>query len=664
MSKTSHFFKKILEHIYIVKKLRLKHLISLLKILTFIIPFFLFATAINYSDVFYFVLGLIFIIFAIFINTSSLLKDKRLRFPSKKVKLDSLNIPKEVESLTSKKSLLKLKRTLYIPYLILAITTVSLLSFYSVNKTSLFPHSNIFVMYVYSNLSFMAKNSLYLILVSVSYILLIIFFWFRSKTKIKSLIFNSLAGIAVILISFAISAGIVFGYAGFRNYVLLNSLVKNPVSHGLLKETDQILENIKSRNINPVVVGLKDNSQLAYKVLEIKNSKYQGELFRNVLNYTSKKIKHDEVPDSSLYLYNNHLFITRIDKTEIEKISPTLGKLIVRNSLNPKYVKDEPTVQIMSRSEYLVYRDEQINEAVSKLDDVVKNLNILISKSYANINQAKSEITSYENWLANSVSNRDYEYGQCISATCYTYSYSYYTGYYSIPYRCNSDAYCNSKRQQWDIAISNNQSSLQEWRVYLRNEQAYLRDTQELKSLMEDYRTMVNLSKEQAPYELGLFEPDRTIKVVLENTNTDSLSDFYAILVHEYLHYTSYVSTERELEKFFEEGLTEYFARQIVKKQFGYETNLGYPVFVPIVEKIIQDLGEETVKDIYFSKNQELLVSLLNEKYGKNFYDESWYYFFALQYVGGEDSLKIANNIMFRIGGREIRREDIFINSN
>src|SRR6185436_6800522 len=111
------------------------------------------------------------------------------------------------------------------------------------------------------------------------------------------------------------------------------------------------------------------------------------------------------------------------------------------------------------------------------------------------------------------------------------------------------------------------------------------------------------------------------------------LGDFLESLVHEYLHYASYISDERKFQSnFFEEGLTEYFARQIVKDDLHVDTHLGYPAQVAIITKMTEMITASEFAEIYFSKDEESLMRALNRVYGDNFYQNNFILFESLQY--------------------------------
>ena len=70
-------------------------------------------------------------------------------------------------------------------------------------------------------------------------------------------------------------------------------------------------------------------------------------------------------------------------------------------------------------------------------------------------------------------------------------------------------------------------------------------------------------------------------------------------------------------------------------------------------------IPEDELKNIYFNKDEKALIALLNNTYGSKFYQDSEFYFQAMSYVSGKEALKLANNIMFKIGGKDLKEEDL-----
>jgi hypothetical protein len=177
----------------------------------------------------------------------------------------------------------------------------------------------------------------------------------------------------------------------------------------------------------------------------------------------------------------------------------------------------------------------------------------------------------------------------------------------------------------------------------------------------------LQLAQGGIPHEFGTFIPKDVIRIAFNTADSShTIADYIETLIHEYLHYASYVSDDKKLsDVFFEEGLTEYFARQIIKNDLDVSTNIGYPVFAKIIDQMTKRISESELTDIYFSKDQVRLEQLLDRVYGENFYKNTRIEFLNLQYASSPDlALKIANEIMKKLGGNPLKEKDLLSTSD
>ena len=181
----------------------------------------------------------------------------------------------------------------------------------------------------------------------------------------------------------------------------------------------------------------------------------------------------------------------------------------------------------------------------------------------------------------------------------------------------------------------------------------------EIKKVVEAYKAMAIASKEDIPFELGVFDPPNSIKIAIDSTKIETLADYFSTVVHEYFHYTSYISEEKTLPTFFEEGLTEYFARKAVKDDMGIETNEGYPLIVKVIERMTEKIPEKDLENIYFTKDSDLLATTLDNAFGKNFSKDNELYFELISYIPSKDALEITNKLLDKIGVQELTEADL-----
>lgn len=197
-------------------------------------------------------------------------------------------------------------------------------------------------------------------------------------------------------------------------------------------------------------------------------------------------------------------------------------------------------------------------------------------------------------------------------------------------------------------------------------------DTEENQNLLADYsyydvffkkqKNVLLLQLEKIPHENGVFVSPDSIKLTLDTTNPHGIADYFATVTHEYLHYASYVSDEKRFDSsFFEEGLTEYFARRAIKDTLNISTNLGYPVQVKIIGAMTNLITETELADIYFDKDEDALEQALDRVYGDGFYQNNEVLFETLQYASdSQQTLEIANKIMQKIGGPAVTQQDLY----
>jgi hypothetical protein len=215
--------------------------------------------------------------------------------------------------------------------------------------------------------------------------------------------------------------------------------------------------------------------------------------------------------------------------------------------------------------------------------------------------------------------------------------------------------------EQWVNTINNENKNITDWTKNLQSNEDLLTEYNYYLDFFKAQRKLVLTFKENLPHELGVFEPKDSIRIALNTTNSHAIADYFATLTHEYLHYASYVTDDKKLAtSFFEEGLTEYFARQTIQNDLNISTNLGYPVFVKIINQMTNLIPESEFAEIYFTKDEDALESALNRVYGDNFYQDNLVLFESLQYTSdSQQVLSLANIIMKKIGGAPLKESDL-----
>lgn len=636
---------------------------GLLRMPIFLVPLLFVFLGKNYEDSLYFVLAGVSFVFSILVVVPSLFAEREIGIPKiktrklkKSVLTRSLGL-KAIKKASKTRIGKRLSGSSLVATGLLFIATLGFFSYLSVYKLPLpLKETNIFFSYYLSQMEVLREMKTPLLIVIISTLIIFIYINRRKRKRAASFFetffFSAFLVLVTIIISFNVSFLTTY-LIGIGQVNLLAYQIKvNPRSADIVWGKEAVLNKLKSMDDPPRILGTDYGVERMIISINIDRDGEKGKFYTQLIinNIPNIFLSSLRLPKETLIMSGDFLLITEINKSEIETISPTVGKLFVKQGLKPRYIEEkEPVVKVMGRQEYLRYRDEQINKQLEEIDKWISDTQAYLNQLYSNIQKAKQEIPAFENLINDSIAKRDSYDRYCRSLS--------YCGYY---YCYDYTDYCNQEREEWNRYIAGLEEDLEEWKAYLNELQREAGIQEENKKVVVDYKELVAQQKDIAPQELGLFEPEKSVKVVLESTSSKSLADYFATLVHEYLHYISYVSRERELPLFFEEGLTEYFTRKIIREELKTSTNLGYPLLAKVIEEMAKKIPEEELADIYFTKDEKTLKLTLNSLYGKNFYEDSDYYFWVMPYLPPRDALKFANNIIFKIGGDELKEEDLF----
>ncbi len=184
-----------------------------------------------------------------------------------------------------------------------------------------------------------------------------------------------------------------------------------------------------------------------------------------------------------------------------------------------------------------------------------------------------------------------------------------------------------------------------EWWTWVEQDKEWLAYYEDSLAEWEEWRTRIAGRKIDALTELGRFNPPSEIDIVLAEYEYYPADQYLGTLVHEYFHYISNYD-EAFLHDFWEESITEYYTEKVAMDKLGYNNHYSYSNIVPIMEEIIKDVGEEKILDIYFSKDQEATIQLLNETYGENFWQNYESMLYHATYMYDEESEAIVEEVM------------------
>jgi hypothetical protein len=625
---------------------------------------FLVWLGISYKDSFYYILASLILLFSL----GTLIRKEKLpqlampkvdlNFKDKKAwkNIKSFKMSSLTKSLSGLR-LLKGKELLLLVQFIILTVILTLVIVYWLPSV---PEKSFISSFIKSSMMFATKKNVFVVALTIAIFAYNLFvnIKFVKKVFIKKLLNSLFSTFVFLTITIFTSLALTFlSILLFGNSLIIASGVA-PNLLGIHTDKNDIRQNIDKNDENFILVGITQTPAKTFIINYPYLGKKGGYFTNNFLTtYPNFLLVGSSTINRSAYLIKNTIVIKELDKDIFQTFAPTLIKKLVKKDLSPRYIKDEPDVQIISRQDYLKYREDQINKEVEEIAGYIAEAKKVLGSIGYNIQVAKNNISTLQGYIALNTQYRDEEWNNCITAT-----YTYYGWYSNYTYRRYSDAYCQSQRAQRDQKNAEYQSEIT---TNQKNLSYYQSQYNELKGYLDqfqNYKAFIESTKDLTPYELGLFEPEKSIKVVLDSVGDKDISNFLETLTHEYIHYTSYVSEERTLPQFFEEGLTEFLARKVVNEQLHKDTNLGYPVIVKVINGMSKKISIQQFEDIYFNKSADQLESLLDSAYGKNFYKDTQLYFALIPYSPPDEALKFANNIMYKIGEPNLEEKDLYSN--
>ena len=432
------------------------------KLISLILELFFIFIGFKTNDYSFFVISGLFVLFSISQQIPKKFFKKKLIKIKPKTILKSQKVQKDV----SEKDNYKIKKIILISVPLLTyfiIIGIYFLTSYEQSKLGL-------VKYYWSLVLFLSEH-LAITIPIVIFTLLLCFLTFKKKINLLLTRKRFFTFIFSFFISFFTSL----------IFILLISILQilsigilsriNPNFISITTNTDQIKEKIKNNDDIPLIVGADNNSDTLivenYRLIWKTSQFYNNNLLKTLPKNIFSIIKN---PDSPIFFYKNYLVIKTIDKDTIQKISPLISKKIIGKYFDNKYIRNEPNVEVISRQDYLKYRDEQFDEQLKDIQSAIDEIKKQIRFTNSKIAEAKSSISTLQEYIILNSRYRDEEYNKCISET-----YTYYGFYSNYTYRVNSDQYCNQQKNNRNTQNESYQNSIDEYTKNLKyyQNQAY-----------------------------------------------------------------------------------------------------------------------------------------------------------------------------------------------
>ena len=457
---------------------------------------------------------------------------------------------------------------------------------------------------------------------------------------------------SVFLLGSAAGFVLLFVIAFFQMNILSALTHTFPRSLGVETNIQQIVENLKLLEKPPDIVVGSEEKNLLPSIAQAqagKNSFYGSRVVARIPDFL---IFSSMDTGSDVLMIGNTLIITKIDSEDFQLVSPVLSHLFIDNYFANRQIKSYPTVSLMDELQYRQYREEDYSKKAVVFDEVIAQLSNNIRQLPNTIADSESLLRETQEDLEQARLQRERDFISCVNE-----------GFYenNVFVKTNSREDCEERvaDQEEDIDdlkqnIHDLENSLESDRQLFEQYQAYLEYYNNQKMLIDSESGLIS-------YEFASFEPPDDIQMSVDSrVTTQSLADYFALLIHEYLHFATYQEDKRLSSAFFNEGLTEYFARRIVKSSLGIDTNLGYPINVSIVGQMTKRISESDLADIYFSNDQSRLEELVDRAYGEEFYRSNIILLETLHYTPNRTQiLFLANEFMTKIGGELLTEADL-----
>jgi hypothetical protein len=506
--------------------------------------------------------------------------------------------------------------------------------------------------YLIIQLQFYHANKIFFFL-GISAVLVYFFTSQRHHTKqpvLKRLIIAFVHTVKVFAISLSI-AGISIYLIAWLQLNIFSAIVSlNPSILGVSQNTEKIAQRLRTNEAAPKIVVSSEDSRIQTQDIAKITTGLNTFYSKYILSSIPKQLMLPTKPlGADMFMVDNTLVFAKLNSKDLNAVTPILGHLYIKEYFQTRRIKSYPLFTIMDIDSYNVYRTQNSFERLSDINSEVGGLNQNISSMSATIVTDKNILTDRQTQLQTAQNNKSIITKKCNSKGVYHSGtiFDQYPTSECANLQQNIDAQITSLQNDLDSIQKKVNSDQDKLSVYTAYKEAYNTKSSTLISAVQ------NLGNER-----GVYEPPDSIKMILESSDPQTVADFLEILVHEYLHYASY-NPDKKIMTFFEEGLTEYFTRQIILYNLDIPAKFGYPIPTAIIQEMTNSIDESEFANIYFSKDQAQLEKTLDRVYGDGFYARNQVYFQTLLYSSNQaQTLKIANTIMHQIGGRTLTEKD------
>jgi hypothetical protein len=488
-----------------------------------------------------------------------------------------------------------------------------------------------------------------------TFLFIVVALLFRGGNKKRNLtdrLFN-LGSRLITVIAFASVASllIIFTVA----FIHLNAL--SILSHIDLKRTGVLLNaaDIENRLLQlgkpPKVIFKEARSVIRSAAVDQSGKGFYGGVV--ISSFPALLIFPEKDYEAGVLLSGDTLIVTDINSPEFQLVSPVVAYSMIANYFPAQQVRSFPQVSVMDKNEYLVFREGNISDKLETIDELLEVIAETVEVLEITVEEEERQTAEKEESVKQERLEREREFGRCVNEGFYD------SGTYR---RVNSREYCLESVAYRDETIKQTNREIKELALLNDGNRKRLAGYREYLKFYQNQKLLTYEETDFTTLEYAVFNPPNIINITqIKQNSPQAMADYFVVLVHEYLHYTTYNEEGRRLDSlFFEEGLTEYFARKIVLKYLGYETNLAYPVNVGVISQMAKRINETDLAVMYFSGDRANLERSVDRAYGDGFYSENIIFLETIQYtVSTKQILDLANKVMETLGGELLVEDDV-----
>lgn len=411
---------------------------------------------------------------------------------------------------------------------------------------------------------------------------------FRFSKKTKKIFLHSL-NIASVLIFIILTSNFAL-FQSLKTDISKTACNINRNPDAFVFDLQQINFEIENESVNKINLNSDlQNSKIVLRELS-ENNDY-SKFYKENLASTMPDVLFEDLrvtENKNVFIYDNTLYIGKWDIEIGEALAFSLGKFLTKEywTVANQDATSAPVIRLIKETEYRELRHSYIDQLIGEYDESIANIRELIKVREKFIEEDKYHIS-------------------------------------------------NGGTGMWSQWLREDEHWLSEYKNLL---QAYI----DGKNLLENKKDTINL-------ELGLYTPeDKEIILVMLDDEAYLPYLYLETLAHEYLHFLSQ-RHETSLNRFIDEGITEYLAQKVLQQKCDESYFIGYTNPVRIINLMIEDIGEEKMLDIYFRQSETELEQILNKVYGQDFFKNNMYKFNHILSIQDEEADKMTEEIIMEI---------------